>query len=420
MKILVVGSGAREDAICQALQRADRFNDIFCAPGNPGMKLFDIQTIGINESEFEKLADFALDNDIDYTIVGPEKPLVEGIVDYFQSRGLKIFGPNKAAAQIEGSKTFAKDLMAKANVPTAFFQEFTDFGLAIEYIEKKNQFPIVIKANGLASGKGVFIVNGLDESINILHKLLEDHQFGTKKVIIEEYLVGEEFSLMAFVNGTNFYPMPIAQDYKRALDNDRGMNTGGMGAVCPVDNIDSDVVYQAYKDVLKPFIKQMDTDGVSYTGILYAGLILTTNGIRVIEFNVRFGDPETEVVLPRLESDFSKVIANLLDNVDIDDIKWRDEGIDLGVFVASKGYSIEPEIGLPIGQKIAFQDTHLKIDFASVSENGDQLFSNGGRLYLVTSHARNLQNAQDKIYSFLETVKNENVFYRQDIGNNAK
>lgn len=420
MKILVVGSGAREDAICQALKRSDRFNDVFCAPGNDGMRLNDIQTVGIDELDFPQLADFVIENDITFTIVGPEKPLVEGIVDYFQKRDLKIFGPSKAAAQIEGSKTFAKKLMSAANVPTAFYQEFEDFGLAIEYVEKKNQFPIVIKANGLASGKGVYIVKSLDEAIDILHQLLKDHKYETSRVIIEEFLDGEEFSLMAFVSGGNFYPMPIAQDYKRAFDGDRGLNTGGMGAICPVQNIDCEVVYQAYKDVLKPFVKQMEKDGVDYTGVLYAGLILTKNGIKVIEFNVRFGDPETEVVLPRLKSDFSKVITNLLDHEDIDDIAWKDEGLNLGVFVASKGYPSCPITGRSIGPKSQFINQNLNINFASVSEKGDELVTNGGRLYLVETHAKSLQNAQDKIYSYLDDVDQTNVFYRKDIGSNAQ
>ncbi len=420
MKILVVGSGAREDAICQALRNSDRYNDVFCAPGNAGMRLSGIQTVGINELEFTKLADFAIENDVNYTVVGPEQPLVEGIVDYFQERGLKIFGPNKKAAQIEGSKTFAKKLMQNAHVPTGSYEEFTDFGLAIEYIEKNNNYPVVIKANGLASGKGVYIVKGLDSAIDILHELLKDHKYGTTKVIIEEFLQGEEFSLMAFVNGSNFYPMPIAQDYKRALDGDQGLNTGGMGAICPVNNISSDSVYSAYKHVLKPFVKQMAAEGVSYTGILYAGLILTKTGVKVIEFNVRFGDPETEVVLPRLKSDLSKVISNLFANEAVDDIRWRDHGIDLGVFVASNGYPANPEIGKTIGPREQFANSQLAINFASVAENSEGLVSDGGRLYLVHTHANNLQNAQDKIYSYLDTVDKTNVFYRQDIGNNSK
>ncbi|WP_125708166.1 phosphoribosylamine--glycine ligase [Companilactobacillus zhongbaensis] len=419
MKILVVGSGAREDAICQSLRKSDRYNDVFCAPGNAGMRLFGVQTVGIGELEFEKLANFAIENDIVYTIVGPEQPLVEGIVDYFQDRDLKIFGPNKEAALIEGSKTFAKDLMKKANVPTAFYEEFTDLGQALEYVETKDQFPIVIKANGLASGKGVFIIKDMGEAIDVLNQLLTDHKFKTDKVIIEEYLDGEEFSLMAFVNGESFYPMPIAQDYKRAYDGDKGLNTGGMGAICPVQNIDCDVVYQSYKDVLKPFVKAMNKYGVNYTGVLYAGLILTKDGIKVIEFNVRFGDPETEVVLPRLKSDLSKVILGLLNNEDIDDITWKDQGVDLGVFVASKGYPTEPIIGKTIGPKSQFQNQQLKINFAGVSESNNELVTNGGRLYVVKTHANTLQNAQDKIYSYLDTVDQTNVFFRRDIGKNA-
>ncbi|MQS51503.1 phosphoribosylamine--glycine ligase [Companilactobacillus mishanensis] len=419
MKILVVGSGAREDAICKSLQDSDRFNDVFCAPGNAGMRLFGIQTVDIKETEFDKLANFAIENDINYTIVGPELPLVEGIVDYFNEQGLKIFGPNKQSAQIEGSKIFAKNLMKSANVPTAFYEEFTDFGLAIEYIEKKNQYPIVIKADGLASGKGVYIVDCLDTAIDILHSLLVDHKYDSTKVVIEEFLAGEEFSLMAFVDGPNFYPMPIAQDYKRALDNDEGLNTGGMGAICPVQNIESNVVFEAYKRVLKPFVHEMDAQGFGYKGILYAGLILTGDGIKVIEFNVRFGDPETEVVLPRLKSDLSKVIDTLLNGETVDNMDWRDDGVDLGVFVASKGYPENPDIGKDIGTKEQFQSCRYNLNFASVIENSTNLISDGGRLYCVQTHANNIQNAKDKIYSYLEDINTDNVFYRSDIGKNS-
>lgn len=420
MKILVIGSGAREDAICRCLQNSDRFNDVFCAPGNAGMKISGIQTIGINELDFQKLTDFAIDNDISYTIVGPEQPLVEGIVDFFHDKGLKIFGPGKVSAQIEGSKTFTKKIMEKANVPTAFYQEFDNFEAATKYVEEKNTFPIVIKANGLAAGKGVYIVDNLSDAKQTLQALLVGHRFETSRVIIEEFLDGEEFSLMAFVNGENFYPMPIAQDYKRSLDGDQGLNTGGMGAICPVGNISSETVYSAYKKVLKPFVKQMHLENISYTGVLYAGLILMNDGIKVIEFNVRFGDPETEVVLPRMKSDFSKVINALLNNENMDDIEWKDEGIDLGVVVASNGYPTRPQVGKFIGSKKDFQSDQVNVNFASVDDCGEDLISDGGRLYLVHGHANHLENAQDKIYSFLDKMDKTNVFYRSDIGKNSK
>ncbi|GEO46715.1 phosphoribosylamine--glycine ligase [Companilactobacillus kimchii] len=417
MKILVIGSGAREDAICQALQKNSQ-NVVFCAPGNDGMKLSGIKTISIEENDFERMANFAQTNSIDFTVVGPEEPLVNGIVDFFKRQNLKIFGPNQQAAQVEGSKTFTKRLMADAGIPTAQYQEFTKLEGALKYLKSTSDFPIVIKADGLAAGKGVFIANDLVSATETVTDLLAEHKFNTKKVVIEEFLEGEEFSLMAFVDHKRFYPMPLAQDYKKILDGDLGPNTGGMGAVCPVLNISKDIEKEAIETVLKPFVTELYDQGIKYTGILYAGLILTKKGIKVIEFNARFGDPETEVVLPRLESDLSEMIFSILNHKKIESIKWRQKGLNLGVFAVSKGYPTKSVFG-SLGDRDNFKNCSLTINYAAVKREQKQLFSHGGRLYLMQAQAESVEDAQKKVYQELEKMDQTNIFYRRDIGKNS-
>lgn len=417
MKILVVGSGAREDAICRALLK-NKDNTVFCAPGNDGMKLSGIKTISIDEDDFDHLTNFVKTNNVDYTIVGPEEPLVNGIVDFFKQRKLKIFGPNKLAAQVEGSKTFTKKVMADADIPTAQYQEFTDLENAVEYLTVEANFPIVIKADGLAAGKGVYIVKDLNQALEIVSELLDGHKFNTKKIVIEEFLEGEEFSLMAFVDHKRFYPMPLAQDYKKIFEDDQGPNTGGMGAVCPVGNISKEIEQQAIEQVLKPFVRQLYQDGIKYTGILYAGLILTKAGIKVIEFNARFGDPETEVVLPRLKTDLSSIIVQILNHKKITDISWESTGLNLGVFAVSQGYPQKPIFG-SLGKVADFKNCPLTINFAGVRKKDDELISNGGRLYLMQTTADSLSHAQADVYQNLQRMKQDNIFYRRDIGKNS-
>ncbi|WP_119326082.1 phosphoribosylamine--glycine ligase [Companilactobacillus musae] len=417
MKILVVGSGAREDAICKSLLK-NSDNTVFCAPGNDGMKLSGIKTISIAEDEFEHLTNFAQTNAIDFTIVGPEDPLVNGIVDFFKRKKLKIFGPDKKGAQVEGSKTFTKKLMADANIPTAKYQEITDLETAVEYLSVRASFPIVIKADGLAAGKGVYIVQDLDSGLEVVSELLDGHKFNTRKIVIEEYLDGEEFSLMAFVDHKRFYPMPLAQDYKKIFEDDKGPNTGGMGAVCPVKNLSSEVEQMAIDTVLKPFVHELYQQGIRYTGILYAGLILTKDGLKVIEFNARFGDPETEVVLPRLKTDLSDMIWAMLNHKKIEQIKWQNSGLNLGVFAVSQGYPQNPKSG-DLGTIEQFLDCPLVINYAGVKKVDRNLVSNGGRLYLLQTVGTDLKDAQNLIYQALKKMKSENIFYRRDIGKNS-
>ncbi|WP_119317961.1 phosphoribosylamine--glycine ligase [Companilactobacillus formosensis] len=417
MKILVVGSGAREDAICKALLKNDN-NTVFCAPGNDGMKLSGIKTISINEDEFDHLTNFVQTNGIDYTVVGPEEPLVNGIVDFFKERKLKIFGPNKLAAQVEGSKTFTKKVMADINIPTAKYREFADLESAVEYLTVEASFPTVIKADGLAAGKGVYIVQSLDDALEVVSELLDGHKFNTKRIVIEEYLEGEEFSLMAFVDHKRFYPMPLAQDYKKIFEDDKGPNTGGMGAVCPVSNISDGIKQAAIEQILKPFIHQLYQEGIKYTGILYAGLILTKDGIKVIEFNARFGDPETEVVLPRLKSDLSDIFVKILDHKKITEINWETKGLNLGVFAVSQGYPQKPIFG-SLGKIDDFKNCPLTINYAAVRKQDNELISNGGRLYLMQTQADSLSHAQADVYQHLQRMNQENIFYRRDIGKNS-
>ncbi|MFC6176384.1 phosphoribosylamine--glycine ligase [Companilactobacillus huachuanensis] len=417
MKILVVGSGAREDAICQSLLKNPQ-NVVFCAPGNDGMKLNGIKTISIDEDEFSHLANFVEINEINYTIVGPEDPLVNGIADFFKSRKLLIFGPTKKAAQIEGSKSFTKKLMADAGIATANYQEFTDLQTATDFLKTEAEFPIVIKADGLAAGKGVYISPDQADALEKVSELLDGHKFNTRKVVIEDFLEGEEFSLMAFVDHKRFYPMPLAQDYKKIFEDDKGPNTGGMGAVCPVANISKEIEQTAIETVIKPFVKELYTQGIKYTGIIYAGLILTKSGIKVIEFNARFGDPETEVVLPRLQSDLSEIIEQILHHKKISEINWEKNGLNLGVFAVSQGYP-NKQLSGDLGSTDDFRNCPLTTNFASVRKENHRLISNGGRLYLVQTQAQTLSACQNVIYRELDKMEQNNIFYRRDIGKNS-
>lgn len=336
MNVLVIGRGGREHALAWKFAQSEKVEKVYVAPGNEGMR--DVATpVDIDENDFDALVLFAKENNVELTFVGPEIPLMNGIVDCFKEEGLRVFGPNKAAAVIEGSKAFTKELMKKYDIPTAAYETFTDYEEAVQYIQKVGA-PIVIKADGLAAGKGVTVAMTLEEALQAVKEMLQDVKFGaaSKKVVIEEFLDGQEFSLMAFVNGTTVHPMVIAQDHKRAFDGDKGPNTGGMGAYSPVLQIPESAVQEAIQTVLHPTAKAMIAENRSFTGILYAGLILTNDGPKVIEFNARFGDPETEVVLPRLENDLVDVCNAVLDESELT-LQWSEEAV-IGVVLASKGY----------------------------------------------------------------------------------
>ncbi len=375
MKVLVIGSGAREHAIAHALMRGSSVSEVTVAPGNPGMELDGIRITQINPSNHAALIDFVKNNGYDWVFVGPEVPLIEGIVDDFAQAGIKAFGPSKAAAQIEGSKDFAKQLMERHSVPTAKYQTFSDLERSTTYV-REHGAPIVIK----------------------------------------DFLEGQEFSLMSFVNGTDFWPMPISQDHKRAYDGDKGPNTGGMGAYSPVPQIGQDVVDTAIETIVKPTVQAMADEGTPFTGILYAGLIATSDGPKVIEFNARFGDPETEVVLPKLTSDLGAGISALL-NGETPEFTWDNDNATLGVVLAADGYPVNVIKGAAIPEIPVDEDSHVY--YAGVARSEEGLIANSGRVLLVETSAADIKAAQDKVYAIIDKLDTKGMFYRHDIGAKA-
>lgn len=416
MKVLVVGRGGREHALAWKFAQSPKVEKVFVAPGNDGMTNV-AELVSIEESEQAELVAFAKKENISLTFVGPEQPLIDGLVDRFESEGLTVFGPRKNAAIIEGSKNFAKELMVKYDIPTAEYKTFTDVAEATEYIKEKGA-PIVIKADGLAAGKGVTVAMTEAEAIESLHDMLEDRRFGeaSAQVVIEEFLDGEEFSLMAFVNGEAVYPMVISQDHKRAYDGDEGPNTGGMGAYSPVPQINQLIVDEAIESILKPTASAMLKEDRAFTGILYAGLILTKNGPKVIEFNARFGDPETQVVLPRLENDLVDVLTDILNEVPVE-LSWSDDNLT-GVVVASKGYPGDYEKGSAITgfDKL---DPSVLVFHAGTKKENETFVTNGGRVFLIVGTGDTLQKSVDHVYDNLARLNCDGCFYRKDIAHRA-
>lgn len=416
MKVLVIGRGGREHAICWKMNQSPSVELVFAAPGNPGME-DSAQLAAIQENDQEKLVQFAQENEIDLTVIGPEVPLLDGLADRFEEAGLKVFGPKKAAAEIEGSKSFAKELMKEYAIPTAEYGVFSDYEEAKAYIEAKGA-PIVLKADGLAAGKGVIVAMTMQEALSGIEELLLNEKFGraSSTVVIEEFLEGEEFSLMAFVNGETVVPLEIAQDHKRAFDGDLGPNTGGMGAYSPVPHIGDETVAEAVEQVLKPAAKAMVQEGRSFTGILYAGLIKTSAGPKVIEFNARFGDPETQVILPRMNSDLAEVMLAVL-NGEQPEIEWSEEAI-VGVVAASMGYPEAYDKGAVLNGLHSLKDV-LVFHAGTDRNSSGEYVTNGGRVLLAGARASTLKKAQQKVYSELENLQCEGVFYRKDIADKA-
>lgn len=418
MKLLVVGSGGREHAIAKKLLESDQVEQVFVAPGNDGMTLDGIELVNIGISEHSALINFAKENDIAWTFVGPDDALAAGIVDDFEQAGLKAFGPSRLAAELEWSKDFAKQIMVKYGIPTAAFGTFSNFEEAKAYIEEQRA-PIVVKADGLALGKGVVVAETVEQAVEAAREMLLDNKFGDSgaRVVIEEFLAGEEFSLFALVNGDQFYILPTAQDHKRAFDGDQGPNTGGMGAYAPVPHLPQNVVDTAVDTIVKPILEGMIAEGRSYLGVLYAGLILTDQGPKVIEFNARFGDPETQIILPRLTSDFAQNIDDILHKRPTQ-LTWLDSGVTLGVVVASNGYPLDYEKGVELPAKTEGDITTYYAG-ARFADNSRALLSNGGRVYMLVTTADTVQEAQEKIYLELKNQDTTGLFYRTDIGSKA-
>lgn len=414
MKVLIIGRGGREHALCRKVSESSLVEKVFVAPGNHGME--DVaERVLLDESNHEQLIQFATEQGIGLTIIGPEVPLLEGLADKFETAGLAVFGPRKLAAEIEGSKSFAKEIMRKYEIPTAEYAVFTNYEEAKQYIEEKGA-PIVIKADGLAAGKGVTVALTLEEALQSIEEMLVDHKFGeaSARVVIEEFLSGEEFSLMAFVNGEVVIPLEIAQDHKRAFDGDNGPNTGGMGAYSPVPHIENEIVETAIETILKPAAKAMVQEGRSFCGILYAGLIASENGPKVIEFNARFGDPETQVILPRLKSDLVQTILDVLAG-GTPELVWDEQSM-VGVVVAAKGYPETYEKGAVLKGLADFSNEVYTFHAGTTKNEQGDFETAGGRVLLVSAKAESLKEAQDTVYRELDKLKCDGVFYRNDIG----
>lgn len=417
MKVLVIGGGGREHAIVSKLAESDKVDKIYCAPGNGGIaKLAECIPIGV--MEFDKLTEFAKENKIDLTVVAPDDPLAAGAVDAFEAKGLRAFGPNKAAAIIEGSKAFSKDLMKKYGIPTAAYEVFDNSKAAIDYIRAENKVPVVVKADGLALGKGVIIANTLDEAEAAVHEIMDNKVFGAAggKVVIEEFLTGPEISVLAFTDGKTMKPMVSAQDHKRAYDHDEGPNTGGMGTFSPSRVYTDEIARECMENIFIPTMNAMNAEGRTFKGVLYFGLMKTADGVKVIEYNCRFGDPETQVVLPRLKTDlydiFNAVVDGKLDEIDIE---WSDNAC-VCVVLASGGYPKSYKKGYKISG-IDEAESHGAIVFhaGTRAENG-KILTNGGRVLGVTALGDDLGDAIKKAYDYVKYIDFTDMHYRHDIG----
>ena len=412
MNVLVIGSGGREHAIVEALSRSPKNPKIYCAPGNAGIAQL-AECVAIKDTEVEKLVEFAKTNNVELTVVGPEAALAAGVVDRFQQEGLLIFGPTKAAAEIEASKDFAKRLMVKYDVPTAAYATFSDFDEAMAYV-RQGSLPTVLKYDGLAAGKGVVIATTMEEAEATLRDMLLDTKFGEGRVVIEEFLTGEEFSLMCFVAGGKICAMPVAQDHKRAYDNDEGPNTGGMGAYTELPFVTAEDHAYAMEKIMQRVADAMVSEGTPFSGVLYGGLMKTPNGIKVIEFNARFGDPETEVVLPRLKSDAIDVFSAVARG-EQPVAEWSDEAT-LGIVLASKGYPGSYDKGFAIR---GTERVECKLYHMGTQLKDGELVTAGGRVMFVVASAPTLREAQLKAREEISKIECDNLFYRTDIGNKA-
>lgn len=402
--VLVIGSGAREHAIAATFTKSPQVDQVYCAPGNPGMAKDQIVSVAIDELEFDKLIDFAKAHQIDLTFVGPEVPLSMGIVDHFERASLQVFGPGQASACLESDKTFAKRFMRRNGIPTADFETFSDYDQAVRYASDQ-KLPLVIKENGLAAGKGVTIVKNSADLKPTIKKALDK----SGEVLVEEFLTGEEFSLMLFVGGKQRVIFPISQDHKKINEGETGPNTGGMGAYSPVPHITSAIQQETINAIVNPTMNGLTKEGLEFAGVIYIGCMFTEAGPKVIEYNVRLGDPETQVLLPQLKSDFYQVTTDLI-NHKLPDMKWQKGDFYLGVVVAAPGYPTSPK------QHILLPELPANAFYAGVTEENGRLCSSGGRIFTIVDHAETLEAAQRKVNDELAQIDLSQFYYRKDIG----
>lgn len=420
LNILIVGSGGREHALAWKLGQSARVKQIFVAPGNAGTAVSHTN-VAIKDSDIDGLLTFAQEHNIDLTVVGPEVPLSLGLVDRFQAAGLMVFGPSQAAAQLESSKAFAKTFMLKHNIPTAVSATFNEFELAKAFVLENsatiNRDGIVIKASGLAAGKGVFVCDNMEDAIVALEQTMIDHAFGTAgdEVVIEERLVGSEVSLLAFSDGKTVVPMLPARDHKRVFDDDEGPNTGGMGVYAPPPDVDDAWIRQVQQTVLEPTVKGMAQRGTPYVGVLYAGLMLTSEGAKVLEFNCRFGDPETQVLLPMLDSDLVDVIETCLNGTLVPEDVQLHDGACAAVVMASEGYPGSYPKGLPI-TGLDFMPDDVLVFHAGTALLGDTVVTSGGRVLAVCARGADLETAVSRAYTGINHIHFEGAHFRNDIG----
>ncbi len=418
MRVLIVGGGGREHAIAWKVAQSKRVDKIYAAPGNAGIaEIAECVPIGV--MEFDKLVAFALEKQIDLTIVGPDDPLVGGIVDAFEAAGLRVFGPRANAAILEGSKAFSKDLMKKYGIPTAAYENFTDPETAMEYL-KTAKMPIVLKADGLALGKGVLICNTREEAMAGVKEIMLDKHFGNagNTMVIEEFMTGREVSALIFCDGTDIAPMTSAQDHKRAGDGDTGLNTGGMGTFSPSPFYTKDIEAYCIENIYKPTMAAMKAEGREFKGVMFVGLMLTEEGPKVLEYNARFGDPETQVVLPRMESDIVDVFEACIDgNLKNVDLKF-DNGAAVCVVLASDGYPQHYEKGLPISglERFKSEDSYFVFHAGSKFGPNGEVLTNGGRVLGVVAKSGDLKSARAEAYKATEWVSFDNKYMRHDIG----
>lgn len=420
MNILVIGSGGREHTLAWKLAQSPLATKLYAVPGNPGMAEVATCIPGVDICDNAALVKLAQDKAIDLVVVGPEVPLTNGVVDAMNAAGIKAFGPTKLAAELEGSKSFSKNLMKKYGIPTAKYEVFTDADEARAYVEKEGA-PIVIKADGLAAGKGVIVAMTKEEALEAVHEIMDDAAFGKagSRVVIEEFMDGEEASLLAFTDGRTIVPMVSSQDHKRAYDGDKGPNTGGMGTYAPAPVMTKELVAEATEKILKPVIAAMAKEGRPYKGCLYAGLMITDEGPKVVEFNARFGDPETQVVLPLLESDLVEIMLACVDGILSDlDIKWSD-GAAVCVVMASGGYPKSYQKGFAIDGLEKAKAADTLVFHAGTAEKDGAVVTNGGRVLGVVAKAPTVKEAVDKAYKGVAAITFQDAFYRKDIAHRA-